>query len=238
MCADERRVKQILINLLSNAAKFTMAGGITVKIKRKGQTAEMIVKDTGIGIKDEDLPRLFNEFCTISEAHAINPNGTGLGLYLSKKFATLMNGSISVKSVYGKGTKFTVKLPLSKEIVQSRGRNGPLKESKVDTRNATTGTCDHKETELAEDMVLESKLRPAVVAASKRTVLVVDDNPISLYVVSKMLAKCFVESDKALNGKQAIEMVKKKGRREPYALIFMDINMPIMSGPKVSHCEK
>ena len=82
-----------------------------VKSKNKNRRIQITVKDTGVGIKEENLLMMFKEFCSLEEHQKLNPNGTGLGLYLSKRFAKLMEGTIEVKSKYGKGTKFTVSLP-------------------------------------------------------------------------------------------------------------------------------
>jgi len=110
---DKRRTKQILINLLSNAIKFTEAGQISLKtvVKSKG-TIQMSVQDTGMGIKRTDLSNLFQPFQQVSAQVNKRSDGTGLGLYLSQKLATLMGGNISAKSKYGHGSRFTVTLPL------------------------------------------------------------------------------------------------------------------------------
>lgn len=210
-------MKQIVINLLSNAIKFTAKGGITLKAKAKQGAAQIAVKDTGIGIRSEDMSKLFSEFCTIREHQAINPNGTGLGLYLCKKFASLMNGSITVKSTYGKGTKFTLRLPLAEDCTLL------LEESKDAIKKAVT---------------YESKCNEGVDNTSysesrSKTILVVDDDSINLFVVSRLIRKHLINSDKALDGKQAIDLVKRRGFDNPYSLILMDMNMPVMSGPEV-----
>lgn len=110
---DPGRIKQILYNLLSNAIKFTPGGG-TVRLKVRSQDGAVLmhVSDTGIGIRKEDLPRLFREFEQIDSHTGIKPEGTGLGLALSKRLAEIHGGSISVQSELGKGSTFTVRLPI------------------------------------------------------------------------------------------------------------------------------
>jgi len=109
--SDKRRTKQILVNLLSNALKFTDRGEIKIKIATKDQMVEMSVRDSGSGIKKEDMYKLFNAFSQIPNPGRIE-EGTGLGLYLSKKNAHLLGGDILVESEPGKGSVFTLSLPL------------------------------------------------------------------------------------------------------------------------------
>jgi len=109
--SDRRRTKQILVNLLSNALKFTDRGEIKIKIATKDKMVEMSVQDSGSGIKKEDMDKLFNAFSQIPNPGKIE-EGTGLGLYLSKKNANLLGGDILVESELGKGSVFTLTLPL------------------------------------------------------------------------------------------------------------------------------
>lgn len=112
--ADKRRIRQVLSNLMNNAVKYTPHGGnITVSFVTKDQEIITVVEDTGIGIRKEDLPKLFTKFGKLdseNNAHANFP-GTGLGLYITKNLITLSKGNIFVDSTYGKGTKFTFILP-------------------------------------------------------------------------------------------------------------------------------
>jgi signal transduction histidine kinase len=112
--ADALRLKQILINLLSNAIKFTPDGG-SFGIEVLGNAAEKQVQitvwDTGIGIKEEDLPRLFQSFVQLDARLARQYSGTGLGLSLARKLAELHGGNIKAQSVFGQGSRFTVTMP-------------------------------------------------------------------------------------------------------------------------------
>lgn len=109
---DSRRFEQVLLNLLSNAIKFTDSGGITVEAKSKDGKAVIKVADSGIGIKKSDLERLFKPFSQLDSGLTRQYEGTGLGLSISERLIRLMDGDISVKSEYGKGTEFTITLPI------------------------------------------------------------------------------------------------------------------------------
>jgi signal transduction histidine kinase len=109
--SDERRFKQILMNLVNNAIKFTEEGAVEVKAKEKDKCIEVMVKDTGVGMKQEDLQKLFAPFTQL-EYTVSEEKGTGLGLYLVGNLVRLLNGEIRVESEYGKGSTFTFTLPL------------------------------------------------------------------------------------------------------------------------------
>ncbi len=109
---DERRIKQVIMNLVSNAVKFTDGGEIEIKVKKKDEIVEVSVTDTGIGIKKESMERLFKQFSRIYVKGRPVIEGTGLGLYLSKKIVDLLGGQIKAESEFGKGSMFTFTFPL------------------------------------------------------------------------------------------------------------------------------
>jgi signal transduction histidine kinase len=114
MVSDQRRVTQIVTNLLSNAVKFTQSGGIAVRLRRRdGDRVEITVADTGPGIAAEDLARLFKPFVQVGGSSRPRAEGTGLGLTISRHLARALGGDITVASVPGKGTAFTVTLPVA-----------------------------------------------------------------------------------------------------------------------------
>lgn len=110
---DEKRLRQILTNLLTNAVKYTREGGVTLKVSYRYEVATFSVKDTGIGIREEELPRIFDPFARLNEAKR-QANGTGLGLTISGLLSSIMGGDLSVQSTFGKGSEFTLKLLLSR----------------------------------------------------------------------------------------------------------------------------
>jgi len=110
--SDKRRIRQVLVNLIGNSVKFTNKGEIEITVAKKEDEVEISVGDTGIGIREEDMDKLFKSFSQVHSGSAPKPEGTGLGLYLSKKIVTLLGGSIQAKSEFGRGSKFIFKLPL------------------------------------------------------------------------------------------------------------------------------
>jgi len=112
--ADERKVKQIVVNLLSNAVKFTPDGGrIEVDARPNGNSVQVSVKDTGVGIAEKDQQAVFEEFRQVGGDYTTKQEGTGLGLALTRRFVELHGGNISVESAPGKGSMFTFTLPLN-----------------------------------------------------------------------------------------------------------------------------
>ncbi len=119
IATDPIKLRQIVMNLTSNAAKFTEQGEITLSLKMAGDRLEIAVSDTGIGIKEDDMGRLFTAFGQVEDAKTKQHEGTGLGLAISRNFAELIGGRISVQSAFGKGTTFTLLLPL--QIIKQQG---------------------------------------------------------------------------------------------------------------------
>ncbi|MCK4308198.1 HAMP domain-containing protein, partial [candidate division WOR-3 bacterium] len=115
--SDERRTKQVIVNLVGNAVKFTDEGEIEINVTKKDRITELSVKDTGVGIREEDMGKLFKAFSQITTKGRLE-EGTGLGLYLSKKIAHLLRGDITVESEFGKGSIFTLTLPLKHKEVK------------------------------------------------------------------------------------------------------------------------
>lgn len=206
---DEVRIRQILINLLGNAVKFTEKGTITLRIrwKKKEDTAwlKIDVEDTGIGIREEHLEELFESFKRVDLNHNYSIEGTGLGLSICKQLCLLMDGDVTVASQYGKGSIFTVVLP--QKIVDEKVIYGNAK--KVD-KSKTQG---------------EEKHRSDFFAPNAK-VLIVDDNELNLKVVTGLMKPYGMQLETVMSGKEAIEKV----RQNNYQLIFLDHMMPQMDG--------
>ena len=197
---DASRLKQICVNILTNAVKYTKEGSIIFSINSviKNDVCRLIisVEDTGIGIKQEKLNKLFNKFERLDLKDNITIEGTGLGLAITKKLVDMMNGKIVVQSVFGKGSKFTV------SIDQRIVKNPTIKVEAID--------------ETHEKIEVKNK-----------TVLVVDDNKINLKVAERLLQTYGVLVECVESGFICIDNLKS-GKK--YDLILMDDMMPRMSG--------
>jgi signal transduction histidine kinase/ActR/RegA family two-component response regulator len=178
---DEKRVNQVITNLLSNAMKYTPEGSVELFIKRENSGDmplwSFAVKDTGIGIRPEESDRLFRPFEQLDKIKNKKVTGTGLGLVITKNLCELMGGTISVESVYGEGSKFTVTLPFKE------GQASDIKSS---------------------EEVMQSFTAPDA------KVLIVDDIEINIEIAQFLLETTFnIVSDKALSGKEALALCDK-----------------------------
>lgn len=205
---DDIRIKQVLLNLAGNAAKFSEEGEIkiTVKLHEPLKSKESFlenqkiildfsVKDTGIGIKKENLEKLFTSFQQVDMQHNRKKEGSGLGLAISKQLVSLMGGTFGVDSEYGKGSNFYFSIP------QTIGKS--------------------KENKKAESISF---------IAPNAKILVVDDNEVNLLVAQGYLAKYKCKVETCLNGEEAV----KKTEQEKFDIIFMDHMMPIMDGEEAT----
>ncbi|MBQ4250259.1 MAG: response regulator [Clostridia bacterium] len=198
---DELRIEQVLINIISNAIKYTPEGK-TVDIIAEEEPGEggknmytFIVRDTGIGISREYLPYIFESFTREEKTTVNRIQGTGLGLAITARVVELMGGAISVKSEPGEGTEFTVKLTL------------PALESEEETAP--------EETDGGE--------------LSGRRILLAEDNEINAEIAVMTLEQFGIETELAKNGRIALDMIKNKGE-SAYDAVLMDIQMPEMNG--------
>jgi signal transduction histidine kinase/HPt (histidine-containing phosphotransfer) domain-containing protein/FixJ family two-component response regulator len=214
---DELRVKQILNNLLSNAIKYTGAGTVTLDIgweKQEGNTATLIFKisDTGQGIKQEDMGKLFTRYIQLNSVVNRGVEGTGLGLSITKTLVELMDGAITVESEYNKGSTFTA--VIRQEIADA----GPLGKEIAD--------------KLRKFKFLDSRRRNKRNVFRTRMpggrVLVVDDMQTNIDVARGLMLPYGIAVDGAAGGPGAVELVRSEKQR--YDLIFMDHMMPGMDG--------
>ena len=208
LVGDEVRVKQILINVINNAIKYTKEGTVSLSVQcemKEDKLCNMIytVSDTGIGIKTEDIPYLFSAFKRVDENATRHIEGTGLGLSIVKQLVDLMGGKITVNSVYTKGSTFIIEIP---QRVEREGRVGEYNFSK---------SKSNRNTDYA----------PKFEAPDAR-ILVVDDNEANLMVVSKLLRGTKVKIDTVSSGADAL----RKTLNIKYDVIFMDHLMPEMDG--------
>ena len=198
---DNVRLKQIILNILTNAVKYTKEGYVDFRVStiNKDNICRLIisVEDSGIGIREEALPKLFSKFERLDVEKSITIEGTGLGLAITKKLVELMNGKIIVQSVYGQGSKFTVS---------------------IDQRIIAINKPQVKETKLSESKIIN---------ASGARILIVDDNELNIKVASTLLKKYNFNIDSANSG---FACLAKINNNEKYDIIFLDDMMPKMSG--------
>ncbi len=211
---DEVRIKQILINVLNNAVKYTPEGSVTLSIqcKRTGPGQAQIVysvSDTGMGIKKENIPHLFSAFKRVDEEKNRYIEGTGLGLSIVKQLVDLMGGDIAVNSVYTKGSTFVITLP--QEIIGE----AQIGELDLETRHAMNVREHYKQS----------------FEAPHAQVLIVDDNVTNLMVEEKLLRDTKVKVHTASSGAECL----KNTLHERYDVIFMDHLMPGMDGIECLH---
>ena len=205
-CGDEIRVRQIILNIVNNAIKYTEKGGVKIDVDFVGETSKLIVKvaDTGMGIRREDMDKLFSSFQRLDETRNRNIEGTGLGLNITRQLVLMMGGNIAVESEYGKGSVFTV--DLVQKVVDS------------------TPIGDY--TKRLERSQLEAEEFKAKLFAPNAKVLIVDDNEMNLEVITGLMGDTKIRTKVAVSGYDCIEMLKK----EKYDLVLLDQMMPGLSG--------
>ena len=216
LVGDETRVKQVLINILNNAVKYTQKGCVTLSVQceKSGTSASAVnmiytIADTGIGIKQENIPHLFTVFKRVDLEKTHHIEGTGLGLSIVKQLLNLMGGTVDVNSIYTQGSTFIVKIPQAVE------GDEVIDESAIRRKHRIWG--ERKAT-----------LRFTAPAAH---VLIVDDNEANLMVAEKLLRETEAKVDTATSAAECL----KKTRGSRYDVIFMDHLMPEMDGIECLH---
>ncbi|SFQ32780.1 Signal transduction histidine kinase [Lachnospiraceae bacterium XBB1006] len=205
---DDGKIKQVMLNLLTNAVKYTEIGSLNLFMKVLEQTDTEVtilygVKDTGIGIREEDMDKLFGTFERLDERRNSGIQGTGLGLDISKQFVTLMGGNISCESVYGEGSTFFFTL---KQGIVDKTPIGEFEEGK-------------------EEEERYASYVPLFVAPEAK-VLLVDDNEMNLQVITGLLSATQVNITTVMSGADCLEQAEK----ERYHVILLDHMMPQMDG--------
>jgi CheY-like chemotaxis protein len=201
---DERKLRRVVINLLTNAAKFTECGTIAIAVRRRNDLIHISAADTGIGIAQEFLGRIFEEFERV-EARGERPReGTGLGLSICRRFAVLMSGEVTVQSSPGKGSTFTLSIP----IVHPKA-----------AEIADAGTPS------AASIALAARRVNGAAEDRQPTVLVVDDSKENRDFLAQLLEKHYRVLT-AEDGRKAIDVTKS----ERPDLILMDLSLPVVDG--------
>lgn len=213
---DEIRIKQVITNILTNAVKYTEKGSVTfsVKFERVPDDPDSVllcvaVKDTGIGIKPEDMEKLFSKFERIEEKRNRNVEGTGLGMTITLNLLEKMGSSLQVESTYGVGSTFSFKL--RQRVVKWE----PLGDYKASYQELLKGHKKYREKFTAPEAL----------------VLMVDDNPMNLTVFKSLIKQTKVQVDTANDGDEGLLLAKEK----KYDIIFLDHMMPGKDGIETLH---
>ena len=211
---DEIHIRQIIGNLLSNAIRYTEKGRVTLHVSWKELPKDsmeiyVIVKDTGVGIKEEDIPKLFNAFQRMDSATRSKDDRTGLGLAITQRLIEMMGGKLEVQSIYGLGSAFSFR------IVQKIVDRSPLGDFEKQYKDSLRSIEDYHEKFIAP----------------MGRILIVDDNAMNLAVAQGLLKGTRLQIDVASSGEECLELIKRK----TYHLICMDHMMPVMDGVQTLH---
>ncbi len=210
LAGDEQKVKQVIINLLSNAVKYTEIGKVTFRVllvTKDNYKARLRVEveDTGIGIREEEIDKLYSAFERLDIHKTRNIEGSGLGLPITQSILELMGSSVSVKSTYGKGSTFSF------EITQGIWDPTPIGDF-----------SEHNNTGCSSTMIKKS----ASFIAPDARILIVDDTPMNLQVIEGLLKRNEVMIDTAISGQECIKLFGENS----YDLVLLDQRMPNMDG--------
>ncbi|MDE6845943.1 MAG: response regulator [Lachnospiraceae bacterium] len=217
LSGDEIHIRQIISNLLSNAMKYTEKGKIRLHLGWKQISEDVIeldlsVKDTGIGIKESDIPKLFGVFQRMDTTVRSKKDRTGLGLAITNRLVEMMGGRLEVQSTYGKGSEFSF------SIVQKVIDNTPLGDFEKQYNESLHSTENYKQKFIAP----------------MGRILIVDDNAMNLAVAQGLLKQTRLQIDVAGSGEECLELIKRK----TYHLICLDHMMPVMDGVETLHAIK
>ena len=208
LIGDDIRVSQVILNLLTNAVKYTEKGSVTLTIRVVDKTEDSVkiavsVKDTGIGIREEDRGKLFESFERLDEVRNHNIEGTGLGLSIVTSLLDMMGSRLSVESAYGVGSVFSF------TITQEIADGAPIGDYEKNLKESSVRKDDEE-----------------LIHAPGAKILVVDDNEMNLKVAKNLLKLCGIKPEEASSGQEAILLM----RRNAYDIVFLDHMMPGMDG--------
>ncbi|MDR1193175.1 MAG: response regulator [Peptococcaceae bacterium] len=242
LIGDARRLRQILINLLDNAYKFTPRGEITVRVaavqrSETGVTLNFSVADTGIGMSQKQMDEIFSVFNQADNSSTRKYGGTGIGLTITRHLVALMGGEIAVASEEGKGTTFTFScpFPLAEPLPLPLAAVGAIAAGAAGDGAAACGGAGAKDGAAGAGAAEGGGAPPADKNAILRglRVLLVEDNEINAMIATELLTSVGIEVTGAENGKEALERLAEASQARgnpPFDLVLMDLQMPIMDG--------
>ena len=197
---DSLRLRQILINILSNAIKFTSQGGVSLSVRKDGENIAFSIRDSGIGMTEEQVESLFMPFHQADSSTTRRFGGTGLGLVITQNLAKLMGGDIEINSVYGKGTTFTLTFPLPEQSCMPNNEILPQEKKSGDVM----------------------RLKDVVVLAA-------EDVEMNRVILQDLLEHEGAEVVFAENGQEVLDLIKDYGQ-SAFDVVLMDVQMPVMDG--------
>jgi len=215
-CGDAKRIKQVVLNILTNAVKYTVQGSILLKVNcikfdNEEAVLRFSVKDTGIGIKKENIGKIYDAFQRFDVEKNKNIEGTGLGMNIVQQLLKLMGSESEIESEYGKGSEFSF------EIVQKVVDTTPIGDFKEKTSYPEQESGQTKE-----------------FTAPDAKVLVVDDNKLNIKVFKALIKKYKIQAEEAMSGKECLALAEEN----KYDMIFLDHMMPDMDGIETFHIMK
>ena len=232
---DPVRIHQIFMNLLSNSYKFTSKGSVTVRAKMSLETAESItvtcsVSDTGIGVTQEQASRLFQPFSQADSSTQRSYGGSGLGLSICKALVEALDGKISMESRLGLGTTVSFSLRLQKAAASAT-----LGQAQGPSREPDPMATWSSETENVATRSAKSTFDLSKVPREDLRVCIAEDNPINQKIAVSFVKKLGIKSEAFSDGQQAVEALRQKSKqKEPFHLVLMDVQMPVLDGYKAT----
>lgn len=211
-----------MLNLLSNAFKYTLKGSISIELSKEEPYAVLRVKDTGIGIESAEIGDIFKRFYKNTNSQGRSVEGTGIGLSLVHELVTIMHGTIAVESTFGKGSTFIVSIPLGMEHIPKKQLQSPSK-SKY---SASSQMYLKEAISLTESKKTDQKLGKN----NEGRILVIDDNADMRNYITNLLLP-YYEVSVAINGKDALQKISKNLPD----IILSDVMMPVMNGVELLH---
>jgi len=215
-CGDAKRIKQVVLNILTNSIKYTTQGSVLLKVscdkvEQEKAVLKFSVKDTGIGIRSENIEKIYDAFQRFDIEKNKNVEGTGLGMNIVQQFLKLMGSELKIASEYGKGSEFSFEI---EQKVVDASPIGNFKDKK---------SYSEKESEQKKEFT-----------APDAKILVVDDNKMNIKVLKALLKQNKLQIDEAISGKECLALTEQN----TYDLIFLDHMMPEMDGIETLHIMK
>ncbi len=229
---DPVRIHQIFMNLLSNSYKFTSKGSVTVRAKMNHQNSQSVtvtcsVTDTGIGITQEQVSRLFKPFSQADSSTQRSYGGSGLGLSICKALVEALNGKISMESQVGVGTTVFFVIRFQKAARYATAGNVEVATKEPDPMARWSSDSENQGSRSSNSSFFDLSKIPL----DELSICIAEDNPINQKIAVSFVKKLGIKSDAFSDGQQAVEALRQKSKAsQPYHLVLMDVQMPVLDG--------